>query len=343
MHLDYGLVYGGSYFTSQNTSALLEVARRISRDSGANATLDDVSEFLDSPRNRKLFKDADQVRMCFNFLREYPQLSESNYPENDILFDRAIDDSEVIYCFLQTLTEPTSARIVAGLCLYTAVQAAMRRVKSGKPLKKPIFAVDEFQSIIGPNLGTLLAQSRKFGCGFILLNQSTSQLENRDVDLSDVVFEGTSTKVYFTCVGRKDIEDLQCLSGETIRVLGGTSTAKFAQSTSTREVVVPKLELDTILKVSATFGQAFAVLNHGDGNHEPIVIELKHHFQDLSNVPMPARAKEAAPRQTAITPKTDAATSQRRRILAKLLAAKRADEEWDGTGNKQVQVGGQSP
>jgi hypothetical protein len=332
MHMDHGLVYGGAYYTAQNCAALLSVARRLSRDS-KEATLDDVSEFLDAPGNRKLFKDADQVRLAFHFLKEYPQLSESGNLKNDILFDRALEESEVIYFFLPTLTEPQSARIVAGLGLYTAVQAAMRRTKLGKPKRRAKIIIDEFQAIVGPNVGALLAQSRKFGCSFILLNQTTSQLENRDVNLADVVFEGTSTKIYFTVVGKKDVEDLQLLSGETIKVLGGTSTQKFAQTTSSREVVVPKLELDTILKVSSSFGRAFAVLNHGDGNHEPIVIELKHEFKDLSQLPMPARKEAPTQKVVANNLRNDAGKDDRQARLAKLLSMKRAQETWD---NKQA-------
>jgi hypothetical protein len=330
MHLDYGIVYGGSYFTSQNVSSLLEVARRISREDGASATLDDVSAFLDSPRNRKLFKDADQVRMLFNFLKEYPQLSESGHPEDDILFERALNESEVIYFFLPTLTEPQSARIVAGLALYTAVQAAMRRTKLGKPKRRAKIFIDEFQTIVGPSLGALLAQARKFGISFVLLNQSTSQLENRDVDLADVVFEGTSTKIYFTVQGKKDVDDLQLLSGETIKSLGGTSTQKFTQSKSTHEVILPKLELDKILEVSATFGQAFACLNHGNGRHEPIIIQTRHQFRDLSDVPMPAR-KTPQEKPAAKTPRKEHRDADlMRRKLSELLAAKRRAEAWDG-------------
>ena len=39
MHMDHGLVYGGSYYTAQNCAALLSVARRLSEDS-KEATLD---------------------------------------------------------------------------------------------------------------------------------------------------------------------------------------------------------------------------------------------------------------------------------------------------------------
>lgn len=328
MHMDHGLVYGGSYYTAQNCAALLSVARRLSHGS-KEATLDDVSLFLDAPHNRKLFKDADQVRMAFSFLKEYPQLSDSNNPDNDILFDRALDQSDVIYFFLPTLTEPQSARIVAGLGLYTAVQAAMRRTKLGKSKRRAKIFIDEFQAIVGPNLGALLAQSRKFGCSFILLNQSTSQLENRELDLSDVVCEGASTKIYFTSVGKRDVEDLQLLSGEKVKILGGTSAQKFAQTTSTREVVSPRLELDSILQVSSRFGQAFAVLNHGDGQHEPIVIELKHQFKDLSHVPMPPR-KEAPGSPAPNSPrKVHPEADKMRRQLADLLSQKRKAEECD--------------
>jgi hypothetical protein len=72
-HMEHGLVYGGNYFSQQNLAALLRVAKKLSKEN-KDATLEDIARYLEDPKNRRQFKDADQVRMTFDFLLEYPQL-----------------------------------------------------------------------------------------------------------------------------------------------------------------------------------------------------------------------------------------------------------------------------
>ena len=157
---------------------------------------------LESPANRNLVKDAEQFQMSIRFLSECPMLSTSGNANDDILFNQAFEESWVVYFFVPTITGSVTARMVASLGLYTAIHAAIRRKKLGKPKRFARIFVDEFQSICGgPNTGDLLAQAAKFHCSLILFHQSTSQLQTKDTDLSNIVFEGCSTKVYFTCVG----------------------------------------------------------------------------------------------------------------------------------------------
>jgi hypothetical protein len=336
LHMDHGLAYGGAYYSQQNTAALLAVARKLTEDM-TSATLDDVAEYLDDPQNRKLFKDADQVRMTFQFLREYPNLSDAPDPNNEIDFARAIEESHVVYFFTPTLSEPMTARLVAGLGLYTAINAAMQRTKHGLPKRYIRIFIDEFQEIVGRNLGALLAQARKFSIQTLCLaNQSTSQLETRDTSLVDAIFEGTSLKLYYTCVGKRDTEDLQSLSKDKAKILGGTSSQRFAQTTSTREVIVPSLERDTILDVSSSFGHAFVVMNDGQGHKEPIIIEQRHVLPDLSHLPMPLRngpsqSNHDAPKLP--PPPPDSEAVRRRDFLKKLIDAKRRAETWAGDGS----------
>jgi len=124
-----------------------------------------------------------------------------------------------------------------------------------------------------------------------------------------------------------------------MKILGGTSTQNFAQSTSTREIIAPKLEKDTILKVSSTFGQAFAVLDHGNGKHEPIEIEMKHRFKDFSEVPMPARKKAPETHVAKGPRKQHPDIDAMRQKVSVLLAAKRKAEAWDGSVSEEWEKG----
>jgi hypothetical protein len=280
--MDFGIVYGGTYFTQQNLAALLRVARTLKSQ---NASLRDVADYLDDPANRRLFRDADQVRLTFDFLLDLPQLTEVGNPDREIRFDRAIENAEVVYFFCPTLEEPTTARLVAGLGLYTLISVAMQRKKKGEPLRKVRVFVDEFSEIVSRSVGALLAQSRKFGISMFLANQSTSQLKNRDLSLADVVFEGTVVKQYFTCL-EDDIRRLQSISKEAPMKLGSTSAAPFgmAVSSSTREVMAPILERNKILDVTYSLGKSFVCINDGSGHREPVEVKQSHQFEDKSGI-----------------------------------------------------------
>lgn len=335
LHLEFGLAYGGSYFSQQNLAALLQVARKLVRG-GGNPSLEDVARYLDDPANRREFKDAQQVRMTFDFLLEYPQLQSVADPEREIDIARAIEESEVVYFFCPTLSEPITARLVAGLGLYTTIHAAIQRTKRGEERRRVRIVIDEFQEIVGRSLAALLAQSRKFGLSSLILsNQSTSQLVSRDLSLADQVFEGTALKQYFTCLG-EDVEELQSLSKLKSQYLFGRTSGGMAQSSiSQREELVPTLERDTILDVTNTFGRSIVVINDGSGHTEPVMIDQKHAAANYTNRLMPVRSEPLNPRTVSEripvgrrVPLDDPVRNERHRLLAELIAAKLAAEAW---------------
>lgn len=295
-HMEHGLVYGGNYFSQQNLAALLRVARRLAKEK-PDATLEDVARYLDDPKNKKLFRDADQVRMTFDFLLEYPQLGVDSNPERNIDLHRALDPTsapELLYFFCPTLEEPITAPLVGGLALYSAISVATYRKKHGLPLRRVRIFIDEFQEIVGRSLAALLAQSRKFNISLLLANQSTSQLTNRDVSLADAVFEGCSVRQYYTVSGTEDVEVLQSLAKDKIKTLGGGTSRGLQTSQNYHEIITPALERDQTLEVSGRFGWSYLVLSDGNGYQPPIILEQKHRFPDYSEKPMPRRPAQAA-------------------------------------------------
>ena len=139
---------------------------------------------------------------------------------------RALKDGEVIYFFCPTMGESTTARQIAGLGLYTLINAAMQRQRSlsladrHRPQPHAWIFVDEFQELAGRSFAALLAQASKFGVSLVMANQTTAQLQNRDLDLSHVVRDNTLLKLYFTVTGKQDIEELQAYCKEQIISLG---------------------------------------------------------------------------------------------------------------------------
>lgn len=334
LHLEFGLAYGGSYFSQQNLAALLQVARKLVRG-GGNPSLEDVARYLDDPANRREFKDAQQVRMTFDFLLEYPQLQSVGDTEREIDIARAIEHSEVVYFLCPTLTEPITARLVAGLGLYTTVNAAVQRTKRGDPPRRVRIVVDEFQEIVGRSLAALLAQSRKFQVSLILANQSTSQLTSRDLSLADQVFEGTAVKQYFTSLG-EDVEVLQSVSRTKSQFLTGRTSGGMAQSSvSQREELVPMLDRDEILDVTYTFGRSVVTVNDGTGHTEPVILHQEHTAPDFTNrpmeprkVPFGTRASRERSRVGERIPLDDPIRRARHGELRELIAAKVAAEHW---------------
>jgi hypothetical protein len=269
--------------------------------------------------------------MTIDFLLEYPQLDHADDPEDEIDMDQALEQSEVIYFFTPTLTEPVTARLVAGLGLYTLISSAMKRNKEGKPKRMARVLIDEFQELAGRSFAALLAQSRKFGLSLILANQSTSQLEHRDIGLASIIFEGTPVKLYSSCVGPEDTEVLQSLSKDTTREITSVNIKELSATTTIRNEVVPILERDTILDVTSTFGHCFAVINDGRGHREPIRITQTHDYPYLGNQPLPFRQpiKQNGRSNGRRLPPPDPVERKRRdKALGRLLAKKQAALRW---------------
>lgn len=332
-HMDHGLLYGASYFSQQNLAALLRVARKLVKE-GGNPSLEDVARYLEDPANRREFRDADQVRMTFDFLLEYAQLRSVGDPEQEIDFARALEQSEVIYFFCPTLTEPITARLVAGLGLYTALNACVQRTKAGMEPRAVRIFVDEFQEIVGRSLAALLAQSRKFGVNLFLSNQSTSQLQSRDLSLADQIFEGSVVKQYFTSLG-DDVEVLQSLSALKSQLLTAKTSGGIGQSTvSQREQLAPKLERDTILDVTYFFGRSFVAVNDGKGHKEPVIVQQQHATPDYSNRALQrptAKLTQTAARRLPPgrrIPLDDPERTKRHVAVREVIAAKLEAERW---------------
>ncbi len=357
MHLDYGLVYGGSYYTQRNLAGLLRVADRAvqARQAGRTTGLRDIAEYLDSHRE----KDEDSIRMAFMFLLRYEQLMPAAGDVNVIDLARAITERHVVYFFTPTMGEASTARQLAGLGLYTTVNAAMQLASQrpaadrDRPLPHCWVFCDEFQEIAGRAFSALLAQASKFGLSLILANQTTTQLESKELSIADIVRDNTLAKIYFTVTGKRDIDELQTFSGEDRDLLYSKSTTPMQLSLTgakegEAEYITSTLRKNEILDASATFGQAFAIIDDGRGHREPARIQCSHAFpfeqyRKLRNTPLkevfhpdagPGSEHPDAPREMLWQrirhqPLTKE-RSQRVAKLEELLLTKRAVEDGGG-------------
>jgi hypothetical protein len=347
--LDHGLVYGGSYYSQRNLIALLNVARNLAQRTRRNSVRTDIREIARYLEEEKV-KDAEEIRMIFQFLLEYSQLQPPDpLADNVINMRRALHKAEVIYFFCPTIGEAMTARQIAGLGLYTLINAAIERVRSlsdderGTPLSHAWVFVDEFQELAGRSYASLLAQASKFGLSLIMANQTTTQLSTRDIGLADIVRDNTFAKMYFTVTGEEDIKAIQSFSKESSRILTSGSEQErsmvdFSKSRGWQESIVPTLKTDEILHTSSTDKHCFLILDDGTRHREPIRLWTDYvldaaDFRKLKHTP--------PPRLTVPRPEPDSAVDQEplwktarrqkgspewRQPLVALLARRRADE-----------------
>lgn len=358
---DYGLLYGAAYYSMRSLSALLRVASQVVMKSQAGSHMDfrEVGKHLQNqPRPDR---DEAQIRMAFQFLMTYDQLQRPPAGQEDcqINMRKALDQSEVVYFFCPSMGQATTARQVAGLGLYTLLAAAQLRKDSGANQggghRHAWVIVDEFHELAGRSFASLLAQSSKFGISLILANQTTTQLETRDMNLAHVVRDNTLAKIYFTVTGKQDFDDLQGMSQEDSQELdyrNKTKTTRNAFETSISEMIqhriTTKLKRDEILSTSSTGKNCFLILDDGSGHHEPRRLFTDYtifpeEFHKYKNQPIPKRtpstsaniedeASAATPPERAAAPttpdrKTSAAKTEA--ALLQLLQEKQRQEHPD--------------
>ncbi len=303
---DYGLLYGAAYYSMRSLSALLRVANHVVSQSQGGKRLDfhQVGQYFE--RNNKFDRDEAQIKMAFEFLMNYAQLRRppADAPHRrEVQWRRALDDSEIIYFFCPSMGQATTARQVAGLGLYTLLATAQLRKDSGANQgvghRHAWVIVDEFHELAGRSFASLLAQSSKFGISLILANQTTTQLETRDVNLAHVIRDNTLAKMYFTVTGKQDFDDLQGFSSEDLQPIPGQAVVhdsglneRITESISHR--ITSKLKRDEILSTSSKGKNCFLILDDGSGHREPQRLYTDYtispeDFYRFRNKPIPQR------------------------------------------------------
>lgn len=338
LNLDPGLASDKVYFALQNLGAVLAALRAIAAE-GRHPTLEELAARLDMKR----YGDAQQIWMTLQMLLEYEQLSppEGADPEQVLSFRRALEEGEVVYIFAPTMNEATPARALAGLAMRNAIQAAIERSSQGRPPKRLWTLADEFQEIAGRGFAATLAQSGKYEISVLMANQTTDQLIGHDSQLASVVRDNTHLKIYFSVVGRTDIDELLNYSGDEIGLIEGGWSAGHHGTTITAHAQKDfELSRNDILETSSRFGHAFLIFDDGEGYSPPSRVWMSHRipaemFRDIKRRPLPRRPRpdpipalpsfRADSGPTTTPPPTKPAPS----ALPRLIERKRASEGFD--------------
>jgi hypothetical protein len=211
--------------------------------------------------------------MCVDFLLDYETLNAPQHDQhapNHIYMPRVLEDSEVVYFYLPALGEAVFVRQIAGLALYSLLTAAMQRRTHQQEPRHPFLdgrqswvILDEFHELTGTSFEKVLVESRKYGLGLILANQSNAQLRHQDTDLSGIVFQGTSVQQYFT-VDEDDLRMVQRMSGET-DVLRQTISEGRVNTVSATWAREPALDTNIILEANGKRGDCLVRIIDGQG------------------------------------------------------------------------------
>lgn len=277
------------YFTLQGCTAVMDAFAEL-RKMGRPATLPEVAEFLDSPVARKKFPHAAEMVMPLQILAQYPQLNAN--PGREIRLIEAIQNEYVIYLYASNLSLPLTVRFIAGDFLASTIHYARELTNSGH---KPTINIDidEYQSMVSPQMAKLLFESLKYGiASYTLSHQSTSQLRTPTIDLSDSIFESSTLKIYFTSYG-DDIEAIQSLSMPTrlVKRLGNTrGRIGLNQSMNESDEYEPFISAEAILEASERAGMAIVITSDGNGHREPVFVQMTHHGLDrLDHLALPMK------------------------------------------------------
>jgi hypothetical protein len=269
--LDYGLIYGGLYFTHQNMGALLDAANEIISQRHSAPTIGALSRILDRLSKSAYNKDARHIQLCLKFLAECEQVNIESHdtpPANSIDMLRVLEDSEVVYFYLELEGEAPSLRQIAAFALYTLVQAAKERRALGLPTRSTYVIIDEFYHIAGKSFGELLSTVRHLGLHMMLANQTTSQLENHDKALPSIISTNTVAKIAYTLTS-EEAREWSLESGEKKELLRGFSRDPLKHEfglmgVSAREAWTSNLSDDALKFVNDT--RLAALLLVQDGN-----------------------------------------------------------------------------
>ena len=296
--LDYGLVYGGLYYTQQNLNVLLKAFEEMLANS-SDLKLESLARILHRIGQQQHNRDATHIESCLNLLAAYPQVNITKNeapPHQNIDMLRAIEDSEVLYYYLEMESEAPALRQVASLALYTMIEAAKCRRMLGLPMRHVYVIVDEFYHIAGTSFGDLLTTVAGLGIHMILANQTRAQLANHDRALPAIVDSNTGVKQIFT-LDPDDEEYYRKASGEAIEYRKSFTHSDRSHSVSWTEQIAYYLSDEEVKHVSDTLLSSLMMIS--DGKPRPPgkrvlkvqgLFPLSEQVYDrLNNTPLPTR------------------------------------------------------
>jgi hypothetical protein len=224
LNLDYGVRYGGSYFTTMDELfcvGLLSLFPDV-RSPEAVVRLCEDSPALKRMLGERGWEDSNHVRAIFAKLAGVTVFNPTPGTRGftEAVLDAAIDlrqlffTPQVVYFGLDAQQLRTSTRAALGLGFYNLL-AASKHV-GPKPQVKVVCVLDEAQEAVGPNLSILMEQARSMGIRLVLAHQNLGQIRRPDADYQGTFEENTGLHVVFNPVAREVRQWMEETSGQQL-------------------------------------------------------------------------------------------------------------------------------
>ena len=232
LNLHHGDDYGRAFFGLKSRSLLRDVLRQaLDLESGARRRGSRPprapQSFADLERLIRETGGVDQqagehLLHVLQTLVDFPQLNLSPLDresplavENAIHMPDVIHGKQVVYFYLQALTDMVSAGEIARLAMYAALSAAVAYREDTGMKPRVYLLADEAQILMAQNIANVLAQAREYGLACILCHQTLSQLNPPGgVDLRDLVLSCTSVKQFWSARNPDQKDHISKISGE---------------------------------------------------------------------------------------------------------------------------------
>ncbi len=215
--------YGSDFFTAEQRTTLIEIIHEENPDTFQK--LVDLVESRTSGGSGN--KDARGLYSAISGMQYALHVNVESKPvdpEQQIDFDRFLENGEVLYVHLDSRGNHLLSRDIGKLMLFSLLKAATERLKR-RETRQAFVLIDEFQRLAARNVVEMLEDARSAGVGFVLAHQSSSALKTRDADLYGMLFENCSFKQCLTLEDVRVVELFKLLSGRVIeRTHGGATT-----------------------------------------------------------------------------------------------------------------------
>jgi hypothetical protein len=223
----FGLRYGDSgaerYFSDIQESVLYTLFRQCP---GVRTFAELHAILQDRGAKDRLFPNMPDVHWANSYhVREQLSAFSRCAPLNDTTEDdeRRIDlpslfvRPQVVYFYVPTLLGGGANQQAAKFALYSLLTSALF-IPPGRRLQV-YCVIDEFQEIVGANLGVILKQARSFDLAMLLSNQLPADLDRAGANLHQVLTATTGFRWSFRASDMMQQKELQDASGEYVEHL----------------------------------------------------------------------------------------------------------------------------
>ncbi|MFO0838344.1 MAG: TraM recognition domain-containing protein [Phycisphaerae bacterium] len=222
--LVYAEGYGSDFFTAEQRTLLTEIIHEDKPDTFQKL----INMVAHRTSGDKGNKDARGLYSAISGLQYALHVNVDSSPvdpEDQIDFDRFLEEGEILYVHLDSRGTYLLGRDIGKLMLFSLLKAATERLKR-RQTRQAFVLIDEFQRLAARNVVEMLEDARSSGIGFVLAHQSSSALKTRDTDLYGTLFENCSFKQCLTLEDARVVDLFRLISGRVMETKKGGATTE---------------------------------------------------------------------------------------------------------------------